>query len=94
MSEGNRYGVPEDVLTNLVKEDFSSEPAREFRPFADHDERLDTLTVQEKDCSILEEAVPGSNITLLRDNYNPGDGGTGRIIGVRISQWSRLLKNF
>ena len=94
MSEGNHYGVPEDVLTNLVREAFSSEPAGELRPFADYDEKLDTLNIQEKDSSVLEEAVPGSNITILRDNYNPRDGGTGRIIGVRISQWSQWLKNF
>jgi hypothetical protein len=82
MSEGNNYGVPEEILRQLRK-------MSEFRPCVFVKTELDELTILQEDCSFTEEQIPGGYMSVLRKNHGGDDG---KIVGVILHGWSRWTK--
>ncbi len=78
----NNYGVLPGLLAEMRD---LLRGSGEFNPLAFHNKALDILTVQNRDCSVLEEPIPGTNFAILKDVH------TGKVIGINIYQWSEYL---
>lgn len=83
MEQENRRSDSDLKLAQLVRADFSSR--KEFRPCTLVD-KLGSLVILEKDCSQLEERIPGSDYHLIRDLH------TGEVAGIRIGNWTKYSK--
>ena len=59
---------------------------KKFKPCTLYIKGLDWFFYLEKDCSYLEQHIPGSNIALLFDAHGPE-----QLVGVRIEQFSSLV---